>query len=622
MPIQTVTTEIYKYGLVTAVEDQTIERGAASSVLNWIEKGDHIELRRGQRFLGSSSVNTGVGKITGLRRVTDSLGVEILFTTYGQKLKYFNETTGEWVESGNNLLGSSVVDSDGIGSENIFMSEYVSPAGNQLWLNSPNCAGVFKIMVSNPDDAVDQYDSSKNFKGLIKIDTNRCLLWRRKEDKTGVYGSYIDTQTYTTVSGEAITGPSGTLAFKSGGSKRTCFGVTIVIGGVTYTDNFAGTLTGSDGSSTGTINYATGAFTVAQSGSGTATYQWENSTNNGIADFTKSTTRLAGQGFVFRQDEGGGSVQNIGTYATVYFCLHLKKTWALTIGSDDTDATNLPYRDKVGIPNPLAMVETGDGIFYIDDQNPDDVKFRVITYATGGSDQILPFSRSESLNLTGYLFDKCAAIEWGDLILFACRTKNSTENNRVFVYTRKWKSWTILDYNVSVFEIYNGALYAGDSLSNNVLELFSGFDDLDAESMDNHWIGKFDDLDTEGLKKTKKFYVEGLIARDQAIDIFLSFDSGQFIKVGTIDGQGSYVDFGQPISIGANVIGKKILGGGSGGAFAYHYERLISLRGLSDKFERVKIKYVATKIGFVSVSTQKYWDVRATNVKVPTKYRG
>lgn len=622
MPIQTVTTSEYKYGLVNAVEDKSIKRGAASSVLNWIEKGDLVELRRGQQYLGTDSVNSGGGQITGLKKATDSLGVEILFTTYGQKLKYFNNTTEEWVESGSNLLGSSVVDSDGLGSENIFMSEYASPAGNQLWLNSPNCAGLFKIMVSNPGDAVDQYDSAKNFKGNIKIDTNRMLLWRRNEDKTGVYGSYIDTQTYTTVSGEAITGPSGTLAFKSGNAKRTCFGVSIVIAGVTYTDNFAGVLTGSDGTSTGTINYATGAFVVVQSGSGTATYQWENSTNNGIADFTKSATRLAGQGFVFRQDEGGGSVQNVATYAAVYFCLHIKKTWVLSIGSDDTEATNLPYRDKVGIPNALAMVETGDGIFYIDDQNPDDVKFRVIAYATGGSDQILPFSKSESLNLTGFLFDKCAAIEWGDLILFACRTSNSTKNNRVFMYTRKWKSWTILDYNVSKFEIFNGALYSGDSLSNNVMELFSGFDDLDAEAMDNFWIGKLDDLDTEGLKKTKKLYLEGLIARDQNIDVFLSFDNGAFVKVGSIDGRGSYVDFGNPVSIGANVIGKKILGGGSGGAFAYHYERLISLRGLSDKFERVKIKYMATRIGYAAVSTQKYWDVRATNVKVPSKYRG
>lgn len=122
-------------------------------------------------------------------------------------------------------------------------------------------------------------------------------MWDLANDKTGLYGSYIDEANSTTETGEIIADTAtGTLAFKAGDAKRTCFGVVITDTSSTevFTDNYNGVLVGSLGG-TGTINYTTGAFTTSQSGAGTATYQWEMSNNNGITDFTKSATRVAGQ---------------------------------------------------------------------------------------------------------------------------------------------------------------------------------------------------------------------------------------------------------------------------------------------------------------------------------------
>lgn len=51
------------------------------------------------------------------------------------------------------------------------------------------------------------YDSTKNFKGKSIITTGRMLMWDLPNDKTGLYGSYIDAQTsavYTTVTAEAL----------------------------------------------------------------------------------------------------------------------------------------------------------------------------------------------------------------------------------------------------------------------------------------------------------------------------------------------------------------------------------------------------------------------------------
>lgn len=654
MTINIVGNTNYKYGTINKIEDRSIPRGAASRSLNWLTMGDHIELRRGQKFLGTT--NTGLGLATGLKRVTDATGVERLFGSYGKKLKYYNRTTEDWVEIGSDLLGSAVVDANGIGFEEIFMQEYVGLAGNQLWINSPNCAGFFKIMVANPGSAKDNYDANKNHKGNIKIDTNRTLLWGRVKDRTGLYGSYIDSQTYTTVSAESLgTGDGVTTVFSTTLAAvtgiRTCFGLTVTAGAVTLTDDYNGVLSASDGS-TGTINYSTGAISVtfatapANLAAITVTYQWESSTTNGIADFTESGTRLAGEGFVFRQDEGGGPLQNVNTYNQIYYCMHLKKTWVLSLGSDDTDATNLPYRQRVGIPNERASVETGDGIYYIDDTDENDVRARLLTYELNGSPEVIPVAISKNLNLNDYRFDQAAAAKWGDLVLFACGLKNSTReinsktvtlNNRVLVYNLLWKSWDILDYGCTCFEIYDGSLVAGDAYSDNFALLFSGFDDFDAV-IPNYWEGDLDALGVEGLKQTKKLYLQGLIDPDQKIKVSVALDNGAFVEVGgtdnaegtaaydedgahtyAIQGNGSYVDPTQSVAVGAVTLGRSELGGGSAGAVAYNFARLISLR--VDKFERVKLRFEAVDVGFASISTHKWWDVRFKGVKIPRKYR-
>ena len=617
----------FRVGLVTSVGARAVKRGGASDSLNWLTRGDRIELRPGQAYIGTASVNQGLGKTSGLRKVTDALGVEQLFGTYGQSLKYFDLPTQEWIEVGTNLLGAAVVNSAGLSSEDISLAEYVSQAGNQLWVNSPNCAGVFKLMVANPQNPVNQYLAGSNYQGHIKIDTARTFLWGTNKDKTGVFGSYVDAQNYTTVTAETIgtaNGLNATFAatLAQAGGRKTVFGVSVTAGAVTLTDNQNGLLSATDGS-TGTINYVTGAVSVtfatppAITTLVTATYQYEDSANNGIADFTKSSPRTAGQGFYFPQGDGGSALQNILGYDGTYYCMHLKKTWALTLGANDTTATNLPYRFLVGLPNMRAAVETDQGIFYIDDTRPDEIKVRVLTYGKNGL-RVIPVPVSNNLILQNYLFDQSAAVMWGDLILFSCRTTDSTINNRMLCYNRLWKAWDILDYYANFFEIYNGQLVAADSVSNNFMTLFSGWDDL-GSAIDNYWISNDDTLDIEGLKDTKKIYLEGDIAPDQSFDVYLSFDNTPFVKVGTIAGNGDYVDKTSSVTLGGTLLGAKTIGGNINEPVAYHYETLIEIN--TDRFEYARLKIVATGIGYVSLRTSKYWDVRYKGKRVPLKYR-
>ena len=316
--------------------------------------------------------------------------------------------------------------------------------------------------------------------------------------------------------------------------------------------------------------------------------------------------------------------------------MHKKKTWVLELTADDTNASNLIYREKVGIPNHRAAVSTGKGIFFLDNSDEKDPQIRVLSIPPM-MDKVLPSSISKGfkyknkrvgLDLSDYEFDKAVTKEWGDLILVACRTSDVAENNRLIVYDKVKKILDVLDYWCSDIAIYGGTLIAGDPFTDNVYTLFSGFDDDDS-LIPNYWEGKEDDLDFYGLKKVKKLVLKGEIAPEQKLKISVSIDNGAFVEIGgtdddgshiyAIEGDGDYVDTGKEISIGRTVIGSKEIGGGGGGVSAYKYEKEISLA--LDKFEIIKIRYEAIGLGYVSVSEQWYYDPRLKSQKIPKKYR-
>lgn len=612
----------FKYGVINNIEAQSIPDGAASNSLNWITKGDKIELRRGSLVIGTEIA--GVGRITGLHVGFKADGTEVWFGTHGRSVYYYNTTTELWTEIGSNILGTAA---DG---EDIMFANYATNAGAQTWFCSPN-SSLFKIMTANPGSYTDMYSSAKNFKGFINIHQNRMWLWGRKEDKTGVYGSYIDTANYTTVTnenrhnGDGVTKTfTGTLAFKGGGTTRTCFGVTFTDTTETFTDDYNGILTGSLGG-TGTINYTSGAYSITFNtapivgvNNVKSTYQWEDSNDAGISDFSKSGTRLAGQGFVFRQDDGGGAVMNIFTLGDTEYCFHEFKTWALTLTATDTNATNDIFRQNVGIPFMRAAVSSSVGIFYIDVTDKSKPLFRKLS-VNPGSNEVLPRTVTLNLNLEGYTFDQCSMIEWNDYIIFTGATSDSTVVNRLFAFHKTWESIDILDYYPSCLGIGDGTLISGESISNNFVTLFSGFDDSDS-LIGNSWEGNVSELGIRGqLKKTKRLVLEGEIQTNQGYDVYIQTDRGGYTLVGSISGSGSYVDAGNAVLVGSNTIGSKEVGGGGDGVEAFHYQTELHLR--LDKFENRQIKFVATGIGYVSITKCVDHDIRKHAFKIPRKYR-
>jgi hypothetical protein len=627
----------FKYGLIDSVDENAIPRNAASKALNFITAGVKIELRRGYNPLGATE-NSGTGRITGLGVGKKPNGSDIVFRTRKRKIEYLDTSLNDWVEIGTDTLASAITATNSLG-EDVSIESYQNPTGPQIWLNSLN-GGLFKVMTANPSSITNMFVNGTNYKGYMKIKSGRMFVWNRNGNpvnKTDLFASQLNDladSEYTQISSEVIAA-SGTLAFKAAGARRICFQVTATVTatGETFTDNGDGTLTGSLGS-TATIDYTTGAYSGL--GVGTATYRWaDDSSTNGIANFSFSATRVAGEGFILSQALGG-DFQNLMSLNGKEYCLHKTATWVVNISADDLTATNLIYRSKVGISNHRAACETADGIYYVDDIDQNDIHFRILRLEYQ-STEVIPTSISKQfkiadikvgVNLNNYRFDSAASIEFGDYVLFACRTKDSSVNNRVLIYNKVNRFIDVLDYYVSCFAIYNGTLIAGDSVTDNVYTLFSGVDDSQS-IINGYYESGLDNMGFAGLKKVVELVVDGEIGPEQKVKVLLSIDRSDFVEVRSssdvtdnlhaIEGSGSYVDKTQNVAVGAFTLGRGEVGGGGDGLTAYHYRR--NFRITLDKFEFIKFRVEPVGLGYFSLSEFIYQDVRIKSNKIPSRYR-
>lgn len=591
-------------GVHNKFDKEIINEDAYSDSLGWTTRDGAIEIARGRELLGSAGA-AGKAIVHAGYKVN---GDRVLFRKAGTKVQYYDGSA--WQDTITGL------------TENvpITFANYSSLAGAFVFIFTTD--GIYKIVTANPGSYSSMYNSAKNFKGLGIIDKGRTILWGRKEDPTGIYGSYIDAQNstvYTTVSGEAITDvASGTLAFKAGGATRTCFAVQITdtSSGEVFTDNYNGVLSGSLGNS-GTINYTTGAFTITgQSGAGTANYQWEDSNAKGVTDFTKSAPRQASEGFIFRQDIGGDKIQQVLVIDGIYYSLKERSIYSLQIAEDDLDATNDVFRNGVGILSAKSGVATSTGILLIDTARQDEPTMRIITRNEIGDNYDL-IEKFKHFAFENYVFDEAVMESYGNYVLLACKTKEADANDRLLVCDYLNDVVDILPYQVESFAQDGSNLYTGDSLSQSVYLTLNGFDDL-GNIGENYVITKSDDLgDNTILKKQKRLLIKGKINANQNFDVYGIFDNSSEVLLGNVSGQASYVDVNDQSIIGNNMIGDGV--GGEGSTIVYSFLALLKIK--TPKFRVRALKIVAKNFGYVAINSITDWDILTFKNKIPAKYR-
>lgn len=376
----------------------------------------------------------------------------------------------------------------------------------------------------------------------------------------------------------------------------------------------------------GTINYTTGAFSITFNTAPItgqniyAQYYTEDSTAGGVADFTIDGT-VSGKGKIFPQYDGGGAIVGVFPFDQVEYCFHTIKSWYLSLGIDDTKASNLPYRSNLGIPYLRAGYSTEDGIVFLDNSNPNQPKVQILEIDNNSATAIItvvPVSKSETLDLSIYGFSKAVMFRIGDydILSFAGNLNGVPQTNNVLTFIRNiyTEQWDLTDYQASCFSKFQGTLLAGNSLSNNVFTLLSGFDD-DGNLIQNHWNSKYYDFGIQGIKRFNRFTIRGLIQKSQSLDISVAFDSGNFVKIFSVSGTGSYVNLGNPVEVGSSTVGSNVIGGGGDIVTAYPFE--IDFPFASDQFEYVQAQFMATNIGFIQIDEFSFKDCRYKGRRIP-----
>ena len=399
------------------------------------------------------------------------------------------------------------------------------------------------------------------------------------------------------------------------GAPVTIYGVQITDGVEKFQDDRNGNLVGDKGG-TGTINYATGAYSVtfntapALGVNITGSFLTENATLGGVVDFRIDGSDSA-KAQVFRQDDGGGIAQAVLAYQGIEYCLHVLRSWQFSIGST---FSNLPYYEQIGIPYSRAAYQTGDGIIFINNANPANPTFSILQIPPGSTNlTVVPKKLSDKLDLSAYGFTKCVVRRWGDFDIIGVEVPNQIGeyngfNTQCFVRNIWSGLFNRLDYEFSCLEEFVGTLVSGDSLSPNLFTLFSGFDD-DGEIIDNYYNHSFLNLGIDGLKTAGYIHIEGLIQQPQSFAVNLALDTGDYVNVATVKGNGPYVDQGVSVGIGTYTMGSTVIGGlGSGAQFANKFELDIPIH--TDKFEYISFQLQALGIGYVQINKVSFKDIR------------
>lgn len=622
MPHRQHKTENFSLGLVNALADSKIKDGAASDVLAWLCLEDRIKLTGGYDQVGADTPTAGTNNIF---TATKTDGTKVIWKKNGAKL-YAKDGSAAWAEVGSSLFGTNAA------SDICSFVLWESFNGAWVWVSSPN-SSLWKIPVANPTSVV-EYPSA-GYKGYLAIIKSRLWVWGwpttgGSDDVSGFQGSFIPPADignahYTAVASESIGTGTGaqttftdTLNFKAGGSTRNCFSVSATDGTETFSDTGSGTLSGSAGG-TGTINYSTGAisvtFAVAPAGAApiTSGYIWEDEASSGLADFSPLSSTAGDSKAHYLSQPTGGSMRAAYEFNGQAYCVHERAVWRVTFDAYGDPTTNLVWRSGSGTTKVLGAVPTSDGIYYLDDSDPDKPNVRVITLDQKNQAEVIsPSVTDDRLDLTGWTLS--AMGRYGDRILVAGTDPDG--NARTLALERRIGSWSKHPYPATCYAQYGDDLLHGD----NSGYTWTTFDGTNADEFvpENYWESGQSELGYSGLKRVKALWLAGSIGPSQSVVVSVANDDGDYTELGTINGDGTYVIGESSGEVGADLIGEIELGGSEGDTLRPFR---VGLTYSPDRFATSKVRLEATGVGDVEIEDITHHSVKFHGRRLPTKYR-
>lgn len=346
------------------------------------------------------------------------------------------------------------------------------------------------------------------------------------------------------------------------------------------------------------------------------TYQEENSTSGGVTDFSGNGSDT------FRQDDGGGIAQAVFPFNGVEYCFHQLRSWLLTIdlSSGRPNFDNEPYYEQIGIPNSRAVFPTGDGIIFLNNAIPTNPKVSILEIPPGSTViTVEPVSVSDSLDLSQYGIDDCVIFRWNDWDFVSLKGNVNGGINQfngiTFIRNIVSGLWNKLgNFYIQNGIDFEGTLIAGSSIGANVMKLFQGFSDSNTV-IPNYHNQAFTDLEIQGIKQVGYLNLSGLIQAGQKLDVFISVDNSDYMKVFTITGGGPYVS-SQVVAVGTQGIGIGVVGGGFDGPPEYAARYEVDIPVYYPNFEYISWRVQATGNGYVSVERQEWKDIRIKRIRL------
>lgn len=387
-----------------------------------------------------------------------------------------------------------------------------------------------------------------------------------------------------------------------------------------FTDTYLGTMTGSQGG-TGTINYISGALSVTFNATTTtapyANYQYENSSILGLMDFTSSATRLAGEGFNVPQDEGGDPILAvvIGPDGK-YYSFKQQSVYSLSIADDDLSYTNEVYRRNIGIPSARAVVSTGKGIIFMNTANAMEPQMTILQ-RNPLADAIEPIILFKQFDFSQFTYTDCVISTYDTFVIVACASIGTSYNDTILLCDTLSGTVDEVNFSARTFATDGSNLYMGSAINKAVYKVFDGFDD-DGYVIDNFWISKAENNNTNNLKKIRRLRLRGLIDPNQYYEIYADYDNAGFSLVGTVRGDGGYVDAGSGTTIGSSMVGEHMVGGGVTSTIYPYY---VSLKLKCPKHRVRKWKFVAKGFGYVDIQSFMDEDILTFESTIPKSFR-
>lgn len=196
------------------------------------------------------------------------------------------------------------------------------------------------------------------------------------------------------------------------------------------------------------------------------------------SDFTFASPRIAGEGDIITAAYGGGNITDVVNFEDSFAIF--KKYYIELDKYSTTDSADIPASTplKQGFGSINHAIKARDDVYFVTADKQITSLSRVLLKDT--VPQTINIGLIIKRLIDTFDFTSVVGHEYKQRILFACKqSAGDTANNQIIVYNRENKSWEGIWYlNASQFDIFNGNIYAADSTSPNVYQLFTGYNDL------------------------------------------------------------------------------------------------------------------------------------------------